>query len=69
MHNSPFSLRGLLIGTALRLAIGLLAPYGITHQHADSHVIIRVLAAATPVASLFFSTAVVLASVNSLKST
>ncbi len=33
MRSSPFSLRGLLIGTALSLAIGLLAPYGIVFNY------------------------------------
>ena len=33
MGSSPFSLRGLLIGTALSLAIGLLAPYGIVFNY------------------------------------
>jgi hypothetical protein len=33
MHKSPFSLRGLLIGVVLSLAIGLLAPYGIVFNY------------------------------------
>ena len=33
MRSSPFSLRGLLIGTALSLAIGLRAPYGIVFNY------------------------------------
>ena len=33
MPNSPFSIKGLLIGIALSLAVGLLAPYGVVFNY------------------------------------